>query len=363
VKQVAQRIVLGCVGIFLALALCESLIWLAPQRLLPARLRDLSKRMELYRSTDGMYVADSELLFKIRPHTDTIVDHPDYHVRIKTNLNLADIGFRGGSLGGPAWAVALGDSFTFGVGMDQQDTWVYLLAQALGKDIINFGIPSQGPAQYTRILKRYALPLKPRLAFYGFYFNDLNSANRFNRLQRNRLPVSRYLRQYSILYNLIRESRPTVAAEEAAEPADGDGAQLNIAAEDVRRSLARQNRNFEQRWQLTAKEIDDAIQASKDAQVEMVMLYLPSRWEVYWEQLKAQQHLADGLDIDRLRRTVVEYCGQRKLACFDLTPVLKREAQRGKQLYFPVDGHWNKAGNRIVAEALQKFLSEKGLAG
>ena len=361
-KQIGQKIALGCLGIFLALALCEGLVWLAPQRLLPARLREISKRMELYRSTDGMYVADPELLFKIRPHTDTMVDHPDYHVRIKTNLNLGDIGFRGGSLGGPAWAVAVGDSFTFGVGMDQQNTWVAILAQALGKDIINLGIPSQGPPQYTRILKRYGLPLHPRVVFYGFYYNDLNSANRFNRFQRNRLPVSRYLRQYSILYNLIHESRPQAAAEEG-EPASGDGAQLNIVAEDVRRSLARQNRNFEQRWKLTAKEIDDAIQASKDAQVEMVMLYLPSRWEVYWEQLKAQQQLADELDIDRLRRTVEEYCGQRKLTCFDLTAVLKREAQQGKQLYFPIDGHWNQAGNRIVAEALQKFLAGKGLAG
>ena len=354
-------------GSVFALTLCEGLVWLAPQKLLPARLRDLSKRMELYRGTDSIYDADKELLFKIRPHTDTVVDHPDYHVRIKTNLNLGDIGFRGGSLGGPAWAAAVGDSFTFGVGMDQQDTWVALLAQALGKEIINLGIPSQGPPQYTRILKRYALPLRPRVVFYGFYFNDLNSAKRFNRLQRNWLRVSGYMRQYSILYNLIHESRPQAATEEA-EPADGDGAQLNIVAEDVRRSLARQNRNFEQRWQLTAKEIDDAIQAvhaSTDSQVEMVMvmLYLPSRWEFYWEQLKAQNKLTDDLDSDRLRRTVVEYCGQRKLTCFDLTAVLKREAQRRKQLYIPIDGHWNKEGNRIVAAALQKFLMEKGLAG
>ncbi|MSP41366.1 MAG: hypothetical protein EXR70_23005 [Deltaproteobacteria bacterium] len=362
-KPIAQKIVLAGVGILFALALCEGLVWLTPQKLLTPRLRELGKRMELYRSTDGMYVADEELLFKIRPNTDIMVDHPDYHVRIKTNLNLPGIGFRGGSLGGTAWGAAVGDSFTFGVGMDQQDTWVAILAQALGKEIINFGIPSQGPAQYTRILKRYALALKPRLVFYGFYFNDLNSVNRFNRLQRNRFPVSRYLRQYSVLYNLVHESRPQSAAAQDAEPAEGDGAQLNIAAADVRRSLARQNRNFEQRWQLTAQEIDEAIRASKDAPVEMVLLYLPSRWEIYWEQLKAQNNFSDELDIDRLRRTVVEYCGQRKLTCFDLTPVLKREAAQGKQLYFPIDGHWNKQGNRIVAEALQKFLSEKRLAG
>ena len=360
-KQIVQRIVLASVGIFFALALCESLIWLLPVSLQPSRLRELTKRMEISRSTDSMYVADAELLFKIRPHIDAVVDHPDYHVRIKTNLNLADIGFRGGSLGGPAWAAAVGDSFTFGVGMDQEDTWVNLLARALGKEIINLGIPAQGPPQYTRILKRYALALHPRVVFYCFYYNDLNAANRFYRMKRTWIPVTRYLRQYSVIYNLLSENRAVGAP--AAEQADVEGAELNISPDDVRRSVARQDRNFEQRWRLTVKEIDDAISASHQAGVQMIMLYLPSRWEVYWEQFQAQHHLPGTLDIDRLRRTVVNYCGDRKLACFDLTPVLKREAQQGKQLYFRIDGHWNKEGNRIVAEALQKFLTEKGLAG
>jgi len=361
VKQIVQKVALACAGILFALALCESLIWLVPQKFLPARLRELTKRMDLYRRTDNMYVADSELLFKIRPRTDIVVDHPDYHVRVKTNLNLDGIGFRGGSLGGPAWAAAVGDSFTFGVGVEQEDTWVYLLAKGLRREIVNLGIPAQGPPQYTRVLKRYALGLRPRVIFYCFYFNDLDAANRFYRMKRTLVPVSRYLRQYSVLYNLINESRSAPAEEPA--PSNGDGTELEIDANALRRTLERQSRNFEQRWQLTVKELDEGVRAARDAGVELVMLYLPSRWEVYWESIKAQNHFSDALDIDRLRRTVVEYCHARGLACSDLTASLKHEAQLGKQLYFRTDGHWTKEGNRIVAESLQKFLSEKGLAG
>ena len=87
-KQILQKIALASAGIFFALLLCESLIWLLPASLQPLRLRELTQRMELYRRTDTMYLADPELLFKIRPNIDTMVDHPDYHVRIKTNLNL-----------------------------------------------------------------------------------------------------------------------------------------------------------------------------------------------------------------------------------------------------------------------------------
>lgn len=354
-KQIVQKIVLAFCGMLFALALCEGLIWLAPQKLLPPRLQELTKRMALYRSTDGMFIADSELLFKIRPNYDAVVDHPDYHVRVKTHLNLDGIGFRGGSSGGPAWAAAVGDSFTFGVGVEQEDTWVYLLAKELSREIVNLGIPAQGPAQYTRVLKHYALPIRPKVVFYGFYFNDLDAANRFYRMKRTLIPVSRYLREYSVLYNLIGDSRATVVQQPA--PSANDGAEL------IRRTLERQNGNFEQRWQLTVKELDAALRASQEAQIELVMLYLPSRWEVYWESIKARNRLPDSLDIDRLRRTVVEYCGARGIACFDLTPVLKQEARQGKELYFPIDGHWNKEGNRVVAEALKNYLTAKGLTG
>jgi acetyltransferase AlgX (SGNH hydrolase-like protein) len=111
------------------------------------------------------------------------------------------------------------------------------------------------------------------------------------------------------------------------------------------------------------KELDAALRASQEAQIELVMLYLPSRWEVYWESIKTRNRLPGSLDIDRLRRTVVEYCGARKIACFDLTPALKQAARQGKDLYFPIDGHWNKEGNRLVAEALKNYLTEKGLTG
>jgi hypothetical protein len=361
VKPIAQKFALALSGILFALVLCESLVWLMPQKLLPPRLQELTKRMALYRGTDGMFIADSELLFKIRPNYDAAVDHPDYHVRVKTHLNLDGIGFRGGSLGGPAWAVAVGDSFTFSVGVEHEDTWVYLLAKALGREIANLAIPAQGPAQYTRVLKRYALAMRPKAVFYGFYFNDLDAANRFYRMKRTLIPVSRYLRQYSVLYNLVTASRTSAAADQLPPAQDKPAVTADDGAEPIRRTLERQSRNFEQRWQVTVKELDEALRASQEAKIELVMLYLPSRWEVYWESIKARNRLPDTLDIDRLRRTVVEYCSARKIACFDLTPALKQETRQGKELYFPIDGHWNQQGNRIVAEALRNFLTARGL--
>jgi hypothetical protein len=358
-KEVFQKICLALFGLVITLLLFEGFAWVAPRSWLPARLSELGDAMERNRRSDSFFIPDSELLFKMPPNTNFVVRHPDYTIRIKTNLNLSDIGFRGGTLGGPAWGVAVGDSFTFGMGVEQEETWVGRLAKSLGHEVINFGIPAQGPAQYTRVLKRYALPMRPRVVFYGFYFNDLDSATRFRRMKRQLIPVGRYVRHYSYAFNLVRESKASPQVQPAL--AKADNVEMSLDPEGLRRTLERQNRSFDERWELTVREVDDAIKASKDAGVIFVLLYLPSRWEIYWDSLKKQSNLPDSLDIDRLRRTVVSYCGKQKVVCLDLTRALKREAVGGKRLYFPIDGHWNREGNRVVAEAVREFILAKGI--
>ena len=67
-KPVLQKIVMVFGGLVLGVVLCEGLIRLTPAGLLPPRLHEITQRMALYRSSDGMFVNDSELIFKIRPH-------------------------------------------------------------------------------------------------------------------------------------------------------------------------------------------------------------------------------------------------------------------------------------------------------
>ncbi len=359
-KDFLQKISLVLAGLVVAVLLVEGFAWLAPRSMLPGRFRDLRDQLDRNRSAESFMSPDPELLFKIKPNMNFVVRHPDYSMRIVTYLNLPDIGFRGGSIGGPAWAVAVGDSFTFSHGVEHEDIWTSLLAKSLGKDVINFGVPAQGPAQYTRILKRYALPIRPRVAFYGFYFNDLDSAVRFRRTKRQLIPVSRYLREYSYVYNLVQKGKRQ--KDQSPVFFKAEGIEFSLEPEGLRRNLKRQVEKFDERWAVVSREIDDAIKASEEAGVKFILLYFPSRWEVYWEKINNQLHFPSTLDIDRLHRKVVEYCGATKILCLDLTPALKREASQNKQLYFRTDGHWNKEGNRVVAEAIRDYLTEKHVA-
>ncbi len=50
-----------------------------------------------------------------------------------------------------AW-VAVGDSFKFGIGVDQKATWEAQLAHLAQREIVNLGVQRHGPEQYN-ILK------------------------------------------------------------------------------------------------------------------------------------------------------------------------------------------------------------------
>lgn len=357
-KRIVQNFCLVLFTVVFTVLLVEGFAWFAPGTVLPARLRDLRDQLDRNLNAESFMATDRELIFKIKPNQNFLVKHPDYQMRVVTHLNLPDIGFRGGSVGGPPWAVAVGDSFTFGQGVNHEALWTTVLAKALGKDVINMGVPAQGPSQYTRIFKRYGLPLKPRVVFYGFYFNDLDSAVRFRRNQRG-IPVSRYLRDYSIVYNLLGGAKRVKDQQPVFFKAEG--VELALEPVGLRRELERQVEKFAERWAAVSHEIEEAIKASQEAGVKFVLVYFPSRWEVHWEQIKTQLNFPSNLDMDRLHRKVLEYCGSKAITCFDLSPALKREAGQNKQLYFRTDGHWNAAGNRVVADAIAEFVKHHDL--
>ncbi len=71
--------------------------------------------------------------------------------------------------------IAIGDSFTEGVGAQEEKTWPAILSQRLSDldvKVLNFGKSGIGPNGYARILTRSALRLKPTDVIICFIPND-----------------------------------------------------------------------------------------------------------------------------------------------------------------------------------------------
>jgi len=90
--------------------------------------------------------------------------------------------------------VAIGDSFTFGYGAGDQETWPYHLEQALKRtglnvEVLNLGRPGAGPRGYE-IIAANALPLlKPDLVLLGILQSDDLDSSYDGPLARTDIPL------------------------------------------------------------------------------------------------------------------------------------------------------------------------------
>jgi len=360
IKNLLQRSALILFGIVAALLTFEFTARMLPVELLPPSLNSIVVEMEDRAHSTDPYLPDPKLWYVIRPGTDFVLQLPDSNFRIKTNLNFAGAGFRGGTVGGPAWGVAVGDSFTFGLGVDQETTWIAQLTKLSQREIVNLGVPGWGPQQYTRTLEQYGIPLHPKIVFYCLYSNDIGNALVFakNDGHFNKFSFREFMRLHSVTFNLFRGLR---RAKKLIQDLDLGEIGFKFSKQNLKDRIIADSERFPRGWPLTRREIEIAYQESQRSHAIFVLLYFPSKEEVYWKAIKEKERSFESFDdlTDQLRKTTLDFCQSSGLLCIDLTPALKKRANQREVVYFPVNNHWNGSGNRIVAEEIYRFLVAK----
>ncbi len=346
-------------GLSVPILLFEFAVWQLPRGILPAIVRQQLAEIEI--RSEAVNAKDPDLGYVIRPGVEIDYAWEESSFRFKTNLNYPGAGFRGGTLGGAPWGIAVGDSFTFGAGVNQSATWVALLAQLAGREMVNLGVMGYGPQQYTGTLEKFGIALHPKLVLYALFTNDLRDAQAFANRNRKRqnFSLKKYLLSHSVIYNLIHGTRRARSLDSRYIPLDEVGQMLNVRK--LTREIEADRKRIATAWPIIVEQIERARQLSAAAGAKFALLYFPSKEEVYWALVK--QKLPELARLDgreqQFKKVVLEYCRGSDMVCFDLTPALK--AKDRVKLYFRVDSHWNASGHRAVAEAVYRFLSNAGL--
>lgn len=359
VRKLLGLVLLILFGLSAPLLLFEWAVWRLPSALLPPVVRQQLREMSV--RSQEVYAKDQDLGFVMRPGVDVEFSWDESSYRIKTHLNLERAGFRGGAIGGEAWAIALGDSFTFGQGVNQPATWAALLARRVGRDVVNLGVMGYGPQQYTRTLEKFGVALRPKVVLYCLFTNDLRDAEVFDDWI-NKPPsfsLSNYLRERSLTYNIYygwrrqqRQGSRYVALDEVEQ-------KLNLRK--LKQEIDADSKRIAKSWTAVVDQVERARRVSEQAGARFVVVYFPSKEEVYWDVAKRKMaELApyDGRQ-QQFRDAILRYCRSSSVTCFDLTPGLK--AQGTVKLYFTVDSHWNEAGHQAVAAELFRLLENERL--
>ena len=366
IGSLVRKILLGigaiAGGTLLALLLLEVLLRTLPG-VFPTSVQQALQVGSVRVAVDSTIADDPDLVVRMRPNIDLLLEHPEHTWRLTTFLNYPGAGFRGNLTKRPVVGVAVGDSFTFGHGVDIEQTWTELLSEMIGKNIVNLGVGGYGPPQYTKVLAQYGMPMHPRLILYAIFQNDLEDSYCFTLSRdrdayfacaRQRRPstwVERFLAERFSLYHVlvgIRLERRRPWRREMGED------KLFLPTRDV---MNRENRDRLLRmWRYAQDPILEAKRLAGQHDAALIALLLPSKTQAYWHLLEREVPPDMEWRPDGINDLVRKFCEKHGIRYLDLTPVFQQQARQGKLLYFKFDAHWNVEGHRLAARTIYDYL-------
>lgn len=177
-----------------------------------------------------LYRFDPDVGIVLRPGVDARLTIPllERPVRVRTTGAGRSVGFRDDGLQGGLRVAILGDSYTFGYGVDQGESFPAQLerrlrARGVAADVINAGVPGFGAREERRMLEKHVLPLGPALVLVAVYGNDLQDNVRS--VHGRWLGIRNFLGVHSILYEIAsaaRAAHPRIEAAREGRPRPKD---------------------------------------------------------------------------------------------------------------------------------------------
>lgn len=319
---------------------------------------------------------------RLRPGFEGRFSSPEYDTRWVINAS----GHRGDRAGprvpGRFRVAAVGDSFTFGYGVEAEEAWPARLSSLLPRrgdataEVINLGIGGYGTVQeVTWLAENLESALDPDLVILGFYpGNDLSDSVRGLAARAARpdeaggaaraappppsrsLKVRRWLGRRLHLYSFV------------SERADGLllrlGMRSVVYAEEIDVLRRPEPDGIAAGWGAVRTSLAELAGLARSHGFDVIVAGIPMRHQVSpgsWERVRKWERETSGMDLsgvdlDAPRRRLVEVGREAGLEVIDLAPALRKEPDPAR-LYFARDQHLSAWGHERVAAALAAAVS------
>lgn len=268
----------------------------------------------------------------------------------------------------------IGDSFTMGWGVKEEDGFVRLTETVLGVQTINAGFTAAGPSGYYLSLKLDGLRLDPDVVVIGFYLgNDILSRKDVEwvgvdaqglpevvRSKSTYIDATGQLRlkdlpfAYHVPY--LRRSHLFILLMNALFRDTVIPGQESLIADTIC-VFNRECHDFDQA-KSEVKMLFTAMDRMLTARgKKLVVAIIPTHFQVHFNvEYKTRYHLPLKPSNRRfLNDEFIEYFTQANIDYVDLLPPLLAKAGQ-ERMYFTQDDHWNEAGHRVAAESIAQKL-------
>ena len=235
----------------------------------------------------------------------------------------------------------LGDSFTFGEAVSDDEMYASLLQRMLpGAEILNFGVHGYAHDQMLILLREQGIRYRPDIVMLGFISDDMS---------RNLVDFRDYAKpHYSIDNGALRLEGSPVPPIEQLLKWDWARPRLVDVAAVIRAKLTTREARTRKREELTAAILSEMIRVTDSIRATPMFVYLPIGKEI-----------AVRSDSTEDERWFSRMCREhRTLKCFSALPQFQEEIRKGTT--FKTRGHWDPAGHAVVAKAIERYLSDSG---
>jgi len=263
--------------------------------------------------------------------------------------------------------LALGDSFTFAMGVRFEDLYVQQLEEMLRErysprpvQVINAGVAGYNTRHELIYLLAEGLRFEPHLVTVGFYWNDLIGNDpplpdvastpkllpdaRLKPRTERWLPswIRDSLRKSVLVYQTTIRAKRLTSVLENAPP---------TPLEQIQRALLEGDRGaLEALWEPTGERLLEIQRAAAEAGAPTVLLAFP---------MEVQVRADDPSPL--LAEELSRIWGPTGMPFIDLEPYYRRALEAGENPFLPYDLHPNAVGMHIAADAVYRAIDEHGL--
>lgn len=300
----------------------------------------------------------------------------------------------------PYKILCLGDSFTYGWGVNDNETFAKILEKKINKDtiaVLNAGVSGVGTDYALKFFQVRGQELTPNTVIYFYFDNDINDnkANAYfhiendsiianeqnsyatvNSLKKNKLVDNKlynWLSSNSQLFGLIRYniglmwnkkvSDTNKASEATATPATNVKS-IDAPKKDTAKALIAQEKNIthapkstsalstEEPLYHTYKYLSALDRETKKQGVNFLVFYIPSHASLEEFQNSGTISVENALN---------NYCLQNQIKFFSFRNEIVKVKNPIEALYLPVDYHWNQKGHSLAGDYLYKTLKQENI--
>jgi len=314
----------------------------------------------------GLYSADSELGWTLTPGFSGEDSSPEFEVSLRIN----SIGIRDKELGpklpNQQRILILGDSFTYGTGVEWRDAYPHRVQDELramgrpGVTVVNGGVPGYGTNRQVVHFDRLVDQVQPDIVLVGFFsgndlFDNLNLndaevidgylitkvlGSRAQLTQSLGIPVEFkiWIRTRSHLYGVLMNAWSAMLAK--TETTFDENA-LEVYREDPTDRVA-------SAVETTREILGRFAEECRARGVKLGLVLIPNGW------LSPSLDGRPGYRLERPTELIYQVAIDLDIPVIDLSAQLGTIASSG--LYFPADGHWTPEGHTVAGRAIATAL-------